>query len=461
MVAIANRVRTSLTIAGAAGILVAALLLHPPKSHERCCAANEIADDGMRLEARLTSTQVLAGAMDHDVAITIQAPNSTGSVRPPLSLVVVIDRSGSMTDSREAQPLSNAKAAAARLIGRLDARDAFSIVTYSSAAETVLAMSSATDANKQAARTAIEGITADGATCISCGISRAAAELARTPIRNGLSRIVLISDGQANEGIFDRVDPGGLSRLAAETAAHGVSISTLGVGLDFDEVTMQQLANVGRGRYYFVEDTRQLDAMFDRELGGLIATAAADARLVITDAPGTRIEQAYSYPMTRSGDHVIIPIADLQAGETRKVVLRVAVAPVATGPMTIARAELDWRRVGDGAVRHATATACVEVVEDPALVAANTDPETVEIVEKALSASALEEASEVYTSHGVDAARQVLEHRGAALRANKHLTRDVTERLDSDNNAALENLRTNSATKANKVNRVRAYQLAR
>jgi Ca-activated chloride channel homolog len=459
MVAIANRVRTSLAIAGAAGTIIAALLLHQ-RTAPMVFEPGDTGDDGMRVSARLTSTQILSGARHHDLAVTITAPSAHSEVRPPLSLAVVIDRSGSMLDSPESQPLANAKAAAGRLIDQLDSRDAFSIVTYSSGDETVMAMTRATASNKAAAHAAIDAIIADGATCISCGITRGAMELGRTPIRGGLSRMVLISDGQANEGIFERTQPGGLAQLVSETAAHGISISTVGVGLDFDEVTMVQLANVGRGNYYFVEDTQRLDEMFRRELGNLAQTVAADARLVLTDGPGARIEEAYGYPLVRSGDHVIIPVADLRAGETRKVVLRVAITPAQTGPMTVARVELGWRRVADGVARHATTSARAEVVEDAAAVAASVDPGTVEIVEQALSARALEEASEVYETHGADAAQQVLQLRGAQVRANKHLSKDAAYKLDTDNNAALDTIKTVPSTKARKVNRVRAYELA-
>src|SRR5690606_24631976 len=127
--------------------------------------------------------------------------------------------------------------------------------------------------HKASAREAIDRIWDDGNTCISCGIERAAGELAGSPVHEGLRRIVLISDGQANAGLWDRND---LVGLATETAARGISISAVGVGLDFDEVTMTRLADVGHGHYYFVEDAARLGQMFERELGGLAETVAAD-----------------------------------------------------------------------------------------------------------------------------------------------------------------------------------------
>ncbi|HEU0037403.1 MAG TPA: VWA domain-containing protein [Kofleriaceae bacterium] len=452
LAATAQRVRTSLAFAGAAGTILVALLLHgralPPP------LGDDAADDGIRIDARLASTNILPGELDHDLAVTITTPKGRDVARPPLALAIVIDRSGSMTDTAEVQPLANAKAAAARLIAQLDGADAFTIVTYSGGDETVFGMARATASNKAAARAALDQIYADGGTCISCGLRRGASELAHTPLTHGVRRMVLISDGQGIE------EPGELAQLAGQTAAQGVSISTVGVGLDFDEQTMTQIASVGRGNYYFVEDTRHLDAMFGRELGGLTETIATDARLVLVDSPAARIEEAYGYPLERTGDHVIIPIADLRAGEIRKVVLRVHVAPVGLGTLDLAHAELGWRRVTDGAARHATATARVEVTDDAGAVAASTDPAAVQAIEQALSARALEEASTVYQTHGADAARQVLEVRGAAMRANKALDPNVAGELERTNAEAIETFQHVTPEKAVKVNRVKAYQLA-
>ncbi len=449
----AARARTSLAIAGAAGTVIAALLLHP-QARPLALDSDQFGDDGMRVEAKLPTGRILAGAMEHDLAVTISAPQRDLGPRAPLSLVVVIDRSGSMAG----EPLADAKRAAGKLVTSLDAGDAFAIVTYSSSDETVQAMTRATPDAKRRALAAIELIVDEGGTCISCGIQRGTRELSASPVANGLRRMVLISDGQANEGIYDR---GELAELAAATAQTGTSISSVGVGLDFDEVTMVKLANVGRGNYYFVEDTTGLDSMFARELGGLAETIGVNAKLVLTDNADARILEAYGYPMERAGDHAIIPIADLRAGESRKVVLRVRVSPKQTGPLSLAKVELGWQRPGDGAIRHAGVTAIADVVDDASQIADSVDPGTVQAVESARSAAALEEANGVYDSHGADAARQVLELRNAAIGSSKYLDAATAARLRRTNDEALETLRTGPAAKAKKVNAVHAYELAR
>jgi Ca-activated chloride channel family protein len=460
MVSIADRIRSSLVLGAAAGTIIAAALMSPRSAAHRPSdgtVSSTGGKDGIVLSARLATGFILPGDQQQNVAVTIStagrpAVPSTG--RPPLSLAIVIDRSGSMSGA----PIENAKAAALSMLRQLDRGDAFSVVSYSSSARTVLAMQRATEASKAAARAAIETIDATGGTCISCGLEAGAAEVERSPVAGGLRRMLLISDGQANAGVYNR---DALAALAARTAAGGVSISTAGVGLDFDEATMRRLAEVGRGNYYFVEDTVALSAMFGRELATLGQTVAADVQLRVIERPGIRIEEAYGYPLTRTAGGAVVPVADLRAGEVRKIVLRIRVSAGQPGALGLADLALDWRQVADGARGAARAVASVDVVDDPAAVAASVDPAAMRAIEQALSARAIEEAAAAYERGGLPAAQQVLDHRAQAVRANAaYLGRGAVDALDAVQAQTLEGFARAPAA-AKKAASVTAHDLAR
>ncbi|HET9991643.1 MAG TPA: VWA domain-containing protein, partial [Kofleriaceae bacterium] len=416
MVAIASRARTAVAIAAAGTAVAAGLFLK--QRGPSCPLPSETSDI---LTAQLTSTKVIAG--DQDIAVTIRMPKAAELQRPPLSLVVVLDRSGSM----HGEPLDNAKRAATALVDRLTSDDAFALVTFSDSDQLILNMDRATAAHKREAADAIDKIYDDGGTCTSCGINRGAAELERSPIRGGVQRMVLISDGQANEGVWDRDE---LVGLAQATAARGMSITTVGVGLDFDEQTMIRLGEVGRGKYYFVQDTANLGAMFASELSDLGATVATDVHLVI-EPHAAEIAWAYGYPVKNLGTKIEIPIADLRAGETRKVVLHGRVA----GP-DVARFELTWRSPIDR-TPHATATTLATLLtRDPAVVAANRIADATAAVEEARTARVLEDATRTYEQYGAEPAKRMIERQLARVRTS--LPAAKLERIERAANDAVE-----------------------
>ena len=438
MVALASRARTAVAITAAGTAVIAGLLLRQRTAS--CALPDETSDI---LTAQLTSQRVIAG--DQDIAVTIRMPKAE-LARPPLSLVVVLDRSGSM----HGEPMENAKRAASTLVERLTADDAFALVTFSDSDQLILNMGRATAAHKREAADAIDKIYDDGGTCTSCGINRGAAELERSPIQGGVERMVLISDGQANEGVWDRDE---LVELAQATAARGISITTVGVGLDFDEQTMIRLGEVGRGNYYFVQDTANLGEMFAHELSDLGATVATDVHLVI-EPHAADVEWAYGYPMTRMGTTLQIPIADLRAGEVRKVVLHGRVA----GP-DVARFELTWRAPADRTA-HSTATSLTtELTRDPSVVASMRNPDAMAAVEEARTARVLEDATKAYEQYGADSAKRLIERQLVHARAN--VPAEKLERIERAANDAVQSFDQAPAEQAKKATRTGAYLLAR
>ena len=447
MVPTAHQARTSFAIATAGAAVLAAVLLVPGQPQ---CPVGESGETSPYITARLASTQILVDDSSQDIAVMIQMPGNGEAARPPLSLAVVIDRSGSMNGL----PLLNAERAAAELVDQLRPEDAFTIVTYSSGDETVVPMARATAANKAAAKAAIQHIIDDGGTCISCGITRGAAELASSPIRGGLRRMVLISDGQANEGVWDRDE---LAQLASDTAARGVSISSVGVGLDFDELTMIRLAEVGHGNYYFVEDTANLGAMFAKEMGGLADTVATDVVLAVTPAPGTQIDSAYGYPIRHDRGVVAIPVADLRFGESRKIILHGTVAAGSLGNVAVGRFELLWRSPTTGTAERASTTLATRITDDPRAASASVDRAALGAIEEARSARVLEDATITYEKHGSEAAQRQLRRHVDELRSNGTLT----PKIERAANQALESFDSAPAEKAKKVTRTGAYDLVR
>src|SRR5690606_30921925 len=131
----------------------------------------------------------------------------------------------------------------------------------------------------------VSGIRAMGETCISCGLDLAMAMM--TPsfgaTSSRVSRILLLSDGEATAGVRDVT---GFQQMAARARGQGTTVSTIGVDVEYNHTTMGALAQFSNGRHYFVESSAGLPAVFDQELESLSRTLANDVSLVVELAEG-------------------------------------------------------------------------------------------------------------------------------------------------------------------------------
>ncbi len=454
-VARSHRRRTLVALVTAAVALAAIVFLTPRKKTVRFTPG----PSSPYITARLDSSHILRGTTETYLAIALAAPDNRVTSRAPTSVAIVLDRSGSMLG----QPWTDAVASAKVLIDKLGPDDELAIIAYSTNADVVLPLGPATGEARARAKAAIDLLVADGGTNISGGLGLGADELgrARTPLR----RMVLISDGQANEGIYDR---GGLVRLASTRAAAGISITAVGVGLDFNEETMAGIAVAGRGNYHFVENAADLGAMFVAELGSLGETVLTHAGLRVVPADGVEILDVIGYDLTRDGNAVVIPVADLRRGERTKVVLRIRATAGSESVKELATVTWTFEELGAGARSH-TAVAHAEVTGDASVVASTRDKDTVRLVEEARTARALEEASTAYHDGRRDQAQQILRVRAAEAAALAGEIGDATLADDigtvttkvERGFAAAPSAGAAEGRKAIKGGRADAYQLAR
>jgi Ca-activated chloride channel family protein len=251
------------------------------------------------------------------VALTLAADEILRPDRPApqhADIVVVLDRSGSMGG----QKIHDARTAVLHLLERLTDKDRLAVVTYSNGASTVWPLTSMTATHRRQAAAAVQRIFTGGGTNLGGGLSQGISALVQAPARERQRKLILISDGLANQGV---TDPTALGRMAAGAAEHNVTVSTVGVGLDFNEIVMTTIADHGVGRYYFLEDPRTFARVFDQELQATRAVAASGLEIRIPQTDGVRLVNAGGYPITTQGDVALIRPGDLLSGQERTLYL--------------------------------------------------------------------------------------------------------------------------------------------
>lgn len=280
--------------------------------------------------------------------------------RPPLNLSLVLDRSGSMADKGKIDYL---KAAAKIAVASLKLSDAISVVEFDD--QITLMWPAAHAGDKGLIDAAIDGLSPRGSTNLAGGMQRGIeeAQVANDKLRlsnEALNRVILLSDGLANTGITDH---GQIAQIAARARQNGVRVSTMGLGLEYDEDLMQAIAEAGGGKYYYIESPEQLARIFQEELKTAFSTRARDVHLGFHGSRAVKSAEIVGFASS-SGRDVSVDWPDFYAGETRTVLLRLNIDADAVGPLDLGHFDVAWRDAESGASATLSEPVRVVVTED-------------------------------------------------------------------------------------------------
>ena len=210
--------------------------------------------------------------------IAIKASDRSVEELPPANLVFLVDVSGSM-HRREGLPM--VQGTLKLLVEQLRPQDRVSLVTYAGDSHVVLDSTPGSD--KAKIRAAIDQLTAGGSTAGESGIQLAYQQAGKHLIEGGINRILLATDGDFNVGISDFDS---LKQLAADKRKTGVSLTTLGFGVDnYNERLMEQLADAGNGNYAYIDNLREARKVLVDQLASTLATVASDVKLQLEFNP--------------------------------------------------------------------------------------------------------------------------------------------------------------------------------
>jgi Ca-activated chloride channel family protein len=365
-------------------------------------------DASVRLRVELDRPVLFAGRTERAVVkIALDGASlPRRESRPPVNLTLVLDRSGSMAGDK----IGHAKAAAIEAVRRLAADDVFSLVIFDHEVETLVPATRVGDSRGIEAR--IRSITARGNTAIYGGVTQGAAELRKhLEDRRYTHRVLLLSDGLANNGPSS---PDDFARLGAALGREGISVSTVGVGLDYNEDLMTRLARRSDGNTYFVSSSRDLPAIFNAELGDVLSVVARRVVVTVEFPAGVRPLAFVGREGAIRGQRAEFELNQLYGGQEKFALVEVEVAATAAGEeREVASASVSFedaltqRRANVTARRSARFTAA----ESEVVVAANRQVQTDYAVN--VTAEAKDQAVALVDSNRRDeAARQWRERNG-------------------------------------------------
>jgi len=231
--------------------------------------------------------------------------------RLPLNIVVVLDKSGSMSSGGK---MSNAKEAISFIIKNLTPDDTFSLVAYDSRVATIIEPVNVK--NKKSLISQVLQLRPGGSTNLSGGMLEGYNQAEKNYRSNQVNRVLLISDGLANVGITDQVQ---LQKIA-KGRSDRISTSTFGVGTYFNEKLMTNIAEYGNANYYYIDKSDKIPGIFSKELNGLLAVAAQNCSVYVIPAGGVSVKQVHGFKYDRKRNEVVVKFGDL-ISEEKKICL--------------------------------------------------------------------------------------------------------------------------------------------
>ena len=238
-----------------------------------------------------------------DVLVRLQAPLTPPPgrrERPPLNLAIVLDRSGSMGG----RPMAEAVRCAGFMIDGLGPQDRASLVIYDDKVDVLVPSTPVTD--RARFHRALQGVTSRGSTALHGGWLAGAEQVAAHLRPDLISRVLLISDGNANHGLTDTAE---IVKQCGALAASGVTTSTYGLAQRFNEELMGEMARAGGGNGYYGQTADDLMDPFREEFDLLAALYARRVQLSLTPAAGVSLEVRNGYPQTASGAWLLPDLA--------------------------------------------------------------------------------------------------------------------------------------------------------
>ena len=330
--------------------------------------------------------------------------------RPRINAAIVIDRSGSMQGPRIAAAKEGARVA----LERLSPDDTIAIVAFNHNVD-VLSPAAPLRNSKERLKRAIDRLTADGTTALYDGVQEGGRQVEEFLSDTNVNRVVLLSDGLANVGPSS---PEELADLGRKLASRGISVSTIGLGLDYNEDLMERLAAASDGNHVFVERPSDLAEIFDREFGDALSVSARDITITIECKLGFKPIRILGRDGEIDGDRITLKLNQLQAENERYVVVELQ-APEGhgAGSVDIADVRVDYVDLDkNGATARAEARTNVRFSNDVKDVEDGVNKAVMSEVTAQIATERSEKAVELRDKGDVAGARKVLEDNASYIK---------------------------------------------
>jgi Ca-activated chloride channel family protein len=325
------------------------------------------------------------------VDINAQGENAFGSL--PGNVALVLDRSGSMDGDK----MDNLKEAVGYVLDHLGDEDLISVTIFDDQVETIVPSQRAQ--NRGEIKSRIATIEARGGTQISDALAAGLVEIRKGYAKSRVNRILLLTDGRTWD------DEGACLKRADEAGNEGIAVTTAGIGEEWNEKLLLQIAERSRGNSHWIQNPIAILDAFKQEVEGIQSVAATNLRVTARMSPGVLPVRAYAtIPMiadmtarTVSGRTVQADLGTLDSRRGQAFLIEARVPSRTEGPFRMGEVEITYEVPSQGARRRSVKTDLSVTFTTDTAAAAKVNARVMNLVEKVsafkLQTRALSEAA--------------------------------------------------------------------
>jgi Ca-activated chloride channel family protein len=311
------------------------------------------------------------------VLIEIVPTAAAANIQMPVNVAFVLDHSGSMRGNK----LRAMKAAAGLALDRLGDDDAVAIVIFNH--ETVVLVPSQPAAGRDSIKRLINGIRDEGGTKIARALAAGLGELTRGP-QGALSRLILLTDGETDKDERECI------AMADQAGASGVPITAFGVGNEWNDGLLTEIANRSHGEVEHLQRPEQIEdnfqAVVQQAQGSIFQNANATLRLVTGVQPRAAWQVV---PLIKNLGYkplaermVVVPLEQLEKDNRRVLLFELMVEPKPAGQYRIGQLEVDYDVPQLGITGEKARTDLVLQITTDQTLTKQVNPQVMNIVEK-------------------------------------------------------------------------------
>ncbi|MFK7998239.1 MAG: VWA domain-containing protein [Polyangiales bacterium] len=358
-------------------------------------------DPGLvQMEGALGYDLVAAGVGGEVLArLRVIGSSLDSNARPPLNLGLVLDTSGSM----RGEPIENLRNATREILGMLRDDDSVSLTTFDTEAKVVLAATRVEDLDASDVDEVIAALEARGTTNLTGGFQQALGQMNTFKTAESIDWLVMLGDGVPN-------NPNTVLPIATQAAQQQIPVAVLGLGLEFDETLMGQIARQSGGVYEFVEDPERVALVFREQVMRLEQLVARQMVLTLRPGPGVELLEVIGHATPEGGGALQLQVGDLSEGETREYIVRMSAAGRRSGAFVeLLDADLRFADAlnSAGSLRRSVFLGA-EASESESALTASGNGEVLETAERMRAAVQTIEAVRMMRIGQADAARQLM-----------------------------------------------------